>query len=119
MRRGRSSRRGAAFAGPRRAWKGIGRFASSHSRMATGFFASRSRGTSFEQPTPGEMESRVRRRRDGGARRLSSSSTGRTNSVAKFAYEGTDDEGKLHKGELEAPGLVEASAQLRARGVLS
>jgi type II secretory pathway component PulF len=39
--------------------------------------------------------------------------------VPRFRYRGTDEQGRLQQGELEAPGLVEASAELRAKGVFS
>jgi len=39
--------------------------------------------------------------------------------VARFRYRGTDEQGGLRAGEIEALGLVEASAQLREQGVLA
>ncbi len=38
--------------------------------------------------------------------------------MPSFAYWGTDEKGTEHRGQVDAAGLVEASAQLRARGIL-
>jgi type II secretory pathway component PulF len=38
--------------------------------------------------------------------------------VASYTYRGTDEQGNEHRGEIEAVGLADASALLRARGIL-
>lgn len=39
--------------------------------------------------------------------------------MPRFRYRGTDEQGALHRGEIEAAGVVEAAAELRAKGVLA